>query len=138
MKRIKKLIGWVDFYSLDINETQVLVQLDDDSYQIISMYHPTHSNIEGWCEPLDEGEWESIFDSSIVEYYYPNDEKEIIHVSYSETDDNFVPWVNITNIEKFRGCTYADIQDDKYIEYKITHVRDNEYIMTYKSKTERN
>lgn len=136
MKRIKKLIGWVDPYRPEYdNEIKVLVQLDDDTMQFITMYHPptddyliARTTHDDYCEDWD---WDNRYDSSIVEYCYgfnpDGADVQKFKVQYQEGCSNYLPTIELDelNLHALEVETYPCIQDNP--GYTVEKISDNKY-----------
>ena len=142
MKRIKKLIGWVDGAVIDDDdEIKVLVLLDDDTMQFISMHHimtPEYAAARKKADDLgldwddcDEWDWDNRYESTYIEYFYNTNElySETWNIEYQDTYPSYVPCIELEDIDDLRG-TYSCIQDNPgYLVEKIT---DNKYKIIYK------
>ena len=136
MKRIKKLIGWIDYAPTDHeDEIKVLVLLDDDTKQIISMYHMMTEEyalarknadnllVSDDCENWD---WEQKYESTYIEYFYNTDEiySETWNIEYQPQYPSYVPCIELEDIDDLRA-TYSCIQDNP--GYTVEKISDNKY-----------
>lgn len=140
MKRIKKLIGWVD--GADVypeNGLKVLVLLSDDTMQFIELQHPqrpeytTHLIQNNEHDENFSDEWDAKYNSDYVEYFYGTKEiySETFRIEYYSHLPYYLPAIELEDIDALRA-TYSYIQDNP--GYTVKKIDNNKYKIIFEGE----
>lgn len=137
MKRIKKLVGWVD--GVDVyheNGIKILALLTDDTMQFIELQHPqrpeytTHLIQNNEHDENYPDEWDAKYNPDYVEYFYCTKEiySETFRVEYKPYLPYYLPTIELENIDGLRA-TCSCIQDNP--SYTVKKITDNKYKIVF-------